>query len=70
MYEKILTGEIKEDGLFLLTLHLLRSYKLRAVLQKKNDQVLEIVRKLSEDTKYVDLCRLIYFIIYNPYSLL
>lgn len=70
MYEKILSGDIREDGLSLLTLHLLRSHKLRAVLQKKSDSVLEIVRKLSEDAKYVDLCRLISFLAYNPYSLL
>jgi hypothetical protein len=70
MYERILFGEMKEDGISLLTLHLLRSHKLRAVLRKKSDSVLEIVKKLSEDTKYIDLCRLIFFVVYNPYSLL
>lgn len=57
MYEKILSSEIKEDGLFLLALHLLRSHQLRMMLQKKKDHVLELVKKLSEDAKYIDVCR-------------
>lgn len=41
MYEKLLgSGEFREEGLFLLAYHLLRSYKLRLTLQKRTDRVL------------------------------
>lgn len=70
MYEKILSSEIKEDGLFLLALHLLRSHQLRMMLQKKKDHVLELVKKLSEDAKYIDVCRQIFFLVYNPLNTL
>lgn len=35
MYEKVLTSELKEEGLLLLCYHLLRSDKLRIQIRKK-----------------------------------
>jgi hypothetical protein len=58
MYEKLLSSsEFREEGLFLLAYHLLRSYKLRQILQKRGDRVLELVGQLGEDSKMADLCR-------------
>jgi hypothetical protein len=54
----------------LLAYHLLRSYKLRLTLQKRTDHVLEYVKQLSDDSKLADLCREVFFIAFNPYSLL
>lgn len=71
MYEKLLTSnELKEEGLFLLAYHLLRSYKLRQVLQRRTDHVLDFVKQISEDSKVADLCREIYFLVHNPYATL
>lgn len=45
--------------------HLLRSYKLRSVVNKKGDKIYEIIKKLSLDTKYMDICKEILFLMYN-----
>jgi hypothetical protein len=66
MYEKVLGGDLKEDSLFLLGYHLLRSQKLREVVRRKEDKVVDTVKSYLNDPKHLDTARAILFLINNP----
>ena len=57
---------MREEGLLLLCYHLLRSNKLRQQLCTKLSKVLQIVKKCSEQSKYLDVCKQIQFLVHNP----
>lgn len=47
VYEKLLTSDVKDEGLELLLYHLLRSAKLRQLLRGGQSKVLEFVKKIG-----------------------
>lgn len=61
---------MRDEGLELLCYHLFRSGKLRQYLGQVNTKVLEIVRKIGESSKYLEICKEIVFLIHNPYLVL
>ena len=47
---------------------MLRSYKLRAILSKRKDKIYDTMKKNSLDTKYMDICKEILFLMFNTYK--
>lgn len=64
MYEHLL-DTFTADTLHLLAYHCMRSYRLRALLRKKECKIQQIVHKYSKDEHYSEVCRLTVFLILN-----
>ena len=54
----------KEDGIFLLTYHLLRSLKLRKQVAS-HQQLIQIINQLGEEAKHSELCKGALFLIHS-----